>query len=157
MFNVRCFASLLFASSRRLEYKRITMAKNVPFTHLHFHTEYSLLDGACQVDRVMTTAQEMGMTAVAITDHGTLFGVVDFYKQAKSAGVKPILGCEVYVATGRMQDRKTESGKSYANHLVLLAENDTGYQNLIRLVSLAHLEGFYYKPRIDKDLLSRHS
>lgn len=157
MFNVRCFASLLFASSRGLEYKRITMAKNVPFTHLHFHTEYSLLDGACQIDRVMTTAQEMGMTAVAITDHGTLFGVVDFYKQAKSAGVKPILGCEVYVATGRMQDRKTESGKSYANHLVLLAENDTGYQNLLRLASLAQLEGFYYKPRIDKDLLSRHS
>ncbi|OQA26515.1 MAG: DNA polymerase III subunit alpha [Verrucomicrobia bacterium ADurb.Bin345] len=133
------------------------MAKNVPFTHLHFHTEYSLLDGACQVDRTMTTAQELGMSAVAVTDHGSLYGVVDFYKQAKSAGIKPILGCEVYVASGRMQDRKTESGKSYANHLVLLAQNETGYRNLVKMVSLAHLEGFYYKPRIDKELLSGHA
>ncbi len=86
-------------------------SKNVPFVHLHFHTEYSLLDGACQVDRVMDVAHELGMKAVAITDHGTLYGLVDFYKKAKSKGIKPILGCEVYVAAGNMRDRKTNDGQ----------------------------------------------
>jgi DNA polymerase-3 subunit alpha len=132
------------------------MTTNVPFVHLHFHTEYSLLDSACQVDRVMATALDLGMTAVAITDHGVLYGVIDFYKQAKAKGIKAILGCEVYVATGSMRDRKSNGGKGYANHLVLLAENETGYYNLMRMVSLAHLEGFYYKPRIDKELLAQH-
>lgn len=132
------------------------MTKNVPFVHLHFHTEYSLLDSACQIDRVIATAAELGMNALAITDHGVLYGVIDFYKQANAKGIKPILGCEVYVATGSMHDRKANGGKGYAHHLVLLAENETGYYNLMRMVSLAHLEGFYYKPRIDKALLAQH-
>jgi DNA polymerase-3 subunit alpha len=104
----------------------------------------------------MKTAAELGMTQVAITDHGTLYGIIDFYKQAKAAGIKPILGCEVYVAHGSMLEKKTGPGKSQSNHLVLLAENEEGYNNLIYLVSKAHLEGFYYKPRIDKELLSGH-
>ncbi len=132
-------------------------AKNVPFVHLHFHTEYSLLDGACQIERVMETAHELGMNSVAITDHGSLYGVVDFYKKAKDKGIKPVLGCEVYVASGSMRERKTVSGRSWSNHLVLLAQNNEGYRNLVRLVSLAHLEGFYYKPRIDKELLKKHN
>jgi DNA polymerase-3 subunit alpha len=132
---------------------------NQPFVHLHFHTEYSLLDGACRVEEVMEAAQRMGMPAVAITDHGVLYGAVDFYKSAKAKGIKPILGCEVYMApegTTMRERKKSESG-SQSNHLVLLAENETGYRNLSHLVSQAHLEGFYYKPRIDRDLLSRHS
>ena len=131
--------------------------KNVPFVHLHFHTEYSLLDGACQIDRVMETAHELGMNSVAITDHGTLYGVVDFYKKAKSSGIKPVLGCETYVTTGSMLERKSATGRTPMHHLVLLAENDAGYSNLIRLISLASLEGFYYKPRVDKELLRKHS
>ena len=129
---------------------------NVPFVHLHFHTEYSLLDGACKIERVMETARELGMNSVAITDHGTLYGVVDFYKKAKGSGIKPILGCETYVTTGSMLERKAATGRTPMHHLVLLAENDTGYSNLIRLISLASLQGFYYKPRIDKDLLRKH-
>ena len=132
-------------------------SKNVPFVHLHLHTEYSLLDGACQVERVMSVAGELGMNAVAITDHGTLYGLVEFYKKAKSKGIKPILGCETYVAAGNMRDRKTLDGKSYSNHLVLLAETNEGYRNLCRLSSMAHLEGFYYKPRVDKALLRQYS
>ena len=131
----------------------------VPFCHLHFHTEASLLDGACHVGQVMKRARELDMPAVAITDHGVLFGAVAFYKEAKAAGIKPILGCEVYVApdnTSMLDRKKTESG-SQSNHLVLLAETVEGYQNLSYLVSHAHLDGFYYKPRIDRDLLSRHS
>ena len=131
--------------------------KNVPFVHLHFHTEYSLLDSACRIDRTMAMAQELGMTSVAITDHGVLYGVIDFYKKARSSGIKPILGCEVYVARGSMLERKTDAHRSPANHLVLLAENEEGYRNLTHLVSLAHLKGFYYKPRIDKELLRKHS
>ncbi len=130
--------------------------KNVPFVHLHFHTEYSLLDSACQVDRAMQVAHEMGMTHLAVTDHGSLYGVVDFYKKAKSQGIKPILGCETYMARGSMRERKTDANRSPANHLVLLAETTEGYFNLVRMISLAHLEGFYYKPRIDKDLLRKH-
>ncbi len=132
-------------------------SKNVPFVHLHLHTEYSLLDGACQVERVMNVAGELGMNAVAITDHGTLYGLVEFYRKAKSKGIKPILGCEAYVAAGNMRDRKTLDGKSHSNHLVLLAETNEGYRNLCRLSSMAHLEGFYYKPRIDKELLRQYS
>ena len=132
------------------------MADKVPFVHLHFHTAYSLLDGACRVDRTMERALELGMNALAITDHGTLYGVVEFYKEARKRGIKPILGCEAYVAVGDMHERRTEGGRSPMNHLVLLAESARGYQNLIRLISLAHLEGFYYKPRIDKALLKKH-
>ncbi|MBU1694608.1 MAG: DNA polymerase III subunit alpha [Verrucomicrobia bacterium] len=128
----------------------------MPFVHLHFHTAYSLLDGACLPDRVMPRAQELGMSSVAITDHGVLYGVVEFYKQARSYGLKPLLGCEVYVAVGSRHERKAEGHRSLMHHLVLLAEDLQGYFNLVRLVSLAHLEGFYYKPRIDKELLEQH-
>jgi len=123
---------------------------------LHFHTSYSLLDGACQVKKTMDRAHELGMPAVAMTDHGVLFGAVEFYKEAKAKGIKPLIGCEVYIAFGSMHERKVEPGRGYANHFVLLAENEEGYANLMRLVSLSHLEGFYYKPRIDKELLSQH-
>jgi DNA polymerase-3 subunit alpha len=130
--------------------------QQTPFAHLHFHTEYSILDGACRIDDVMERATQLGMTSVAITDHGTLYGIVDFYKKAKAAGLRPILGCEVYVAAGDMREKKTADRRSYANHLVLLAETNEGFHNLMKMVSLAHIEGFYYKPRIDKELLSRH-
>ncbi len=135
------------------------MGKNIPFVHLHFHTEYSLLDSACKVKKVMKRAVELEQNTLAITDHGNLYGAVDFYKEAKGAGLKPILGCEVYVAVGDMHDRKSIEGstKQPTNHLVLLAENEQGWANLIRLVSMAHLEGFYYKPRIDKELLAKYS
>ncbi|MGA7578765.1 MAG: DNA polymerase III subunit alpha [Desulfobaccales bacterium] len=120
------------------------------FVHLHVHTAFSLLDGAVRIQDLLAQAQAYDMPAVAITDHGTLFGVLDFYQKAKAAGIKPILGCELYVAPGSRQDRK---GKADHHHLVVLAENNQGYQNLIRLVTRAHLEGFYYRPRVDQELL----
>ncbi|MCL4502214.1 MAG: DNA polymerase III subunit alpha [Deltaproteobacteria bacterium] len=120
------------------------------FVHLHVHTAYSLLDGAVRIKDLLTQAAAFEMPAVAITDHGSLFGVLDFYQKAKAAGIKPILGCEVYVAPGSRHDRK---GKGDHNHLVLLAENNEGYKNLIRLVTQAYLEGFYYRPRVDQELL----
>jgi DNA polymerase-3 subunit alpha len=125
-----------------------------PFVHLHCHTDYSLLDGACEIGQLMDTVVEQGMPAVAMTDHGNLFGAVQFYNTAKSKGVHPVIGCEVYVS---QQGHKTRSDTDRYNHLVLLCENQEGYRNLIRLVSTAYLEGFYYKPRIDKDLLAQHS
>lgn len=126
------------------------------FVHLHVHTEYSLLDGAARIRDLVSRAAEMGMQALAITDHGSMFGVVDFYKAARKAGIKPILGCEVYVAPRTMEDR--EPGRDDANyHLVLLAENETGYRNLLHIVSEAYTRGFYYKPRTDKDTLRKHS
>jgi len=129
-----------------------------PFAHLHVHTSYSLLDGACRIDSLIAAAAANGQNAMAITDHGVMFGVVEFYKAALDGGIKPILGCEVYVAAGSRFDRKGDEGiKSSANHLVLLAEDQTGYANLTRLVTSAHLEGFYYKPRIDMEILSKNS
>ncbi len=125
-----------------------------PFVHLHCHTDYSLLDGASDVDRLMAAVVGMGMPAVALTDHGNLFGAVDFHHKAKKAGVHPVIGCEVYVTQGSRTD-KSESNRY--NHLVLLCENQEGYRNLIKLVSAGYLEGFYYKPRIDKDLLAQHA
>ena len=126
------------------------------FTHLHLHTEYSLLDGACRIDGLMQRLRELGQEAAAITDHGVMYGAVTFYKAAKAAGIKPIIGCEVYVAPRRMQDR--EHGiDSEARHLVLLCENETGYRNLCYLVSGAFIDGFYIKPRIDKELLRQHT
>ena len=125
------------------------------FIHLHVHTAYSLLDGAIRLNDLIQTALDMEMPAVAITDHGSMFGVVDFYKKAKKAGLQPIIGCEMYMATGSRLD-KSPKNKGENHHLVLLAENYTGYQNLLHLVSKAHLEGFYYKPRIDKELLADH-
>src|SRR3989344_7637075 len=123
------------------------------FTHLHTHSHYSLLDGLSKIDDIVARTKELGMDSVAVTDHGVLYGAVEFYKKAKAAGVKPILGIETYVAP---RDRfSKESGERYY-HLILLAENNTGWKNLIKLSTKAHLEGFYYKPRVDKDLLREH-
>jgi DNA polymerase-3 subunit alpha len=124
------------------------------FIHLHNHTDYSLLDGACHIPRLMKLAEEREWPALAITDHGNLFGAVEFYNTAKAKGIKPIVGCEVYVAKGDHKEKKEHGGY---HHLLLLCKNETGYRNLIKLVSTGYLEGFYYKPRIDKDLLAKHS
>ena len=130
---------------------------HVDFVHLHLHTEYSLLDGACRLDRLMARAHALKFPALAITDHGALYGAIDFYLAARNAGIKPILGCEVYVAPGSRWEKKTASGgRDVYHHLVLLAKDEAGYRNLIRLVTAAHLEGYYYKPRIDKELLAQH-
>ena len=126
----------------------------MPFVHLHCHTDYSLLDGACEIDQLMNIMVEQKMPAVAMTDHGNLFGAVQFYNAAKANGVHPVIGCEVYVS---QKGHKTRSDTDRYNHLVLLCENQDGYRNLIKLVSTAYLDGFYYKPRIDMDLLNQHS
>jgi DNA polymerase-3 subunit alpha len=125
-----------------------------PFVHLHCHTDYSLLDGACEIGQLMDRACEQEMPAVAMTDHGNLFGAVDFYNSAKAKGIHPVIGCEVYVS---QRGYKVRSDADRYNHLVLLCENQDGYRNLIDLVSTGYLEGFYYKPRIDKELLAQHS
>ncbi len=127
---------------------------SVPFCHLHFHTCYSLLDSAVKVKDAMKTARDLGMEYLAMTDHGVLYGAVEFYKAAYAAGIKPIIGCEVYVARHGMDERSSQRNNM---HLVLLAETQEGYQNLVKLVSIAHLEGVYYKPRIDKALLRKYS
>ncbi|MBN1485851.1 MAG: DNA polymerase III subunit alpha [Chloroflexia bacterium] len=127
---------------------------NRSFVHLHVHTEYSVLDGFSKVDRLCRRAAELEMPALAITDHGVMYGVIDFYNACLEQQIKPVIGCEVYVALGKHTRRRPEDKNSY--HLVLLAENETGYQNLLKLVSVAHLEGFYYKPRIDRQLLQEH-
>ena len=127
------------------------------FVHLHLHTEYSLLDGACRLDRLMDKAHALNFPALAITDHGVLFGVIDFYGAARNKGIKPIVGCEVYVAPGSRFEKKSSSGgRDVYHHLVLLAKDEVGYKNLIKLSTAAHLEGYYYKPRIDKELLAAH-
>src|SRR5215471_3360708 len=126
------------------------------FVHLHLHTEYSLLDGSIRMKELMKKAAEFAMPAVAITDHGNLFGTIEFYQEAQRAGVKPIIGCEVYVAPGSHKDRPT-SRRDSAYHFTLLAENETGYCNLVKLVTVAHLDGFHYAPRIDKELLAARS
>jgi DNA polymerase III subunit alpha len=125
-----------------------------PFVHLHCHTDYSLLDGACDIKKLMRFVQRQNMPAIAITDHGNLFGAVEFYNEAAANGIHPVIGCEVYVS---QQGHKVRSDSDRYNHLVLLCETQEGYKNLIQLVSTGYLEGFYYKPRIDKDLLARHS
>src|SRR5713101_1272895 len=150
------------------------------FVHLHLHTDYSLLDGACEISELVNEAARRGMPAVAVTDHGNLFAAANFYHEATTRGVKPLIGCEVYVARGSRHDRGAASPGSEAasagragadpglraaspepvrgtNHLLLLCENNEGYRNLIQLVSAGFLEGFYYKPRIDHDLLAKHS
>ena len=128
------------------------------FVHLHNHSDYSLLDGACRLDRLVDRAKGLGMPALALTDHGNLFGAVEFYGKAHAAGIKPIIGCEVYVAHGSRHDRtRSPDGKGAYNHLVLLARNREGYRNLMRLSSAGYLEGFHYKPRIDKELLETHA
>lgn len=131
--------------------------KQKPFVHLHVHTTYSLLDGACRIDELVRTAAGQDMPAVAITDHGVMYGVIDFYQQALKAGLQPIIGCEVYLTTGNRRSRTLERNRAQAYHMVLLATNLAGYENLVRLVSAAHLEGYYYKPRIDRELLAAHA
>ena len=128
------------------------------FVHLHNHSHYSLLDGACRTDDLVRKTLEYEMSAVALTDHGNMFGAVEFYKAAKAQDVKPIVGSEVYIAPGsRLERGGDRRSGGYSYHLVLLCKNDVGYKNLMKLVSAGYREGFYYKPRIDHDLLRQHS
>src|SRR5512133_1941382 len=124
------------------------------FVHLHLHTEYSLLDGAVRMRELMNEAVKMKMPAVAITDHGNLFGAIDFYQCAKAAGIKPIIGCEAYITSGSYKEKPSRESTF---HFTLLAENETGYRNLVKLVTAAHLDGFHYAPRIDKEMLAARS
>ena len=126
------------------------------FAHLHVHTEYSLLDGSNKITEYVNRVKELGMDSAAITDHGVMYGVIDFYRAAKAAGIRPILGCEVYVAPGSMYDKETSGGEDRYYHLVLLAENNTGYSNLMKIVSKGFVEGYYYKPRVDKSVLEKY-
>ena len=135
----------------------ITLGKEkiMSFTHLHVHTQYSLLDGSCKIGEIVNRAKELGMKNLAITDHGNMYGVIDFYRAAKAADINPVIGCEVYVAPGSRFEKKSEKGEGRYNHLVLLAENDKGYANLMKIVSRGFTEGFYYKPRVDYELLEQ--
>ena len=126
------------------------------FTHLHVHTEYSLLDGSSKINEITARAKELGMDSIAITDHGVMYGVIDFYRAAKNIGIKPILGCEVYVAPGSRFDKEAGMSEDRYYHLVLLAENNTGYANLMKIVSKGFVDGFYYKPRVDYEVLSEY-
>ena len=126
------------------------------FTHLHLHTEYSLLDGMSRISELPEYVKELGMDSCAITDHGAMFGVVDFYKACKKAGIKPVIGCEVYTAARTLYDKDPDKDRGYG-HLILLAENQTGYSNLVKIVSKSYVDGFYYKPRVDKELLRQYS
>ena len=123
------------------------------FTHLHVHTEYSLLDGSNKIKEYVRRVKELGMDSAAITDHGVMYGVIDFYKACRAEGIRPILGCEVYVAPNSRFDKELTGGDDRYYHLVLLAENNTGYNNLTRIVSRGFTEGYYYKPRVDMELL----
>jgi DNA polymerase-3 subunit alpha len=127
------------------------------FVHLHLHSQYSLLDGAIKIDDLVRKVAGMGMTAVALTDHGGMIGTVEFYEKAIREGIKPVIGTEIYVTPGSHRDRKASPGEERSHHLILLAESDEGYRNLIRLVSRAHVDGFYYRPRVDKEILREHS
>jgi DNA polymerase-3 subunit alpha len=126
------------------------------FTHLHVHTEYSLLDGSNKIKEYVKRLKELGMTSGAITDHGVMYGVIDFYKEARANDIKPILGCEVYVAPNSRFDKETTGGEERYHHLVLLAENNTGYANLMKIVSKGFTEGYYYRPRVDMEVLSKY-
>ncbi len=130
--------------------------KTMAFTHLHVHTEYSLLDGSCKIKELVSRAKELGMDSMAITDHGVMYGVIDFYRAAREAGIKPILGCEVYVAPGSRFDREKTEGEDRYYHLILLAENDTGYHNLMKIVSKGFVDGYYYRPRVDYEVLAQY-
>lgn len=137
---------------------QITLSVAKPFVHLHCHSEYSLLDGACRIPELVDRAKELDQPALALTDHGNLYGAIEFYQAATKAGVKPIVGCEVYMAPGdRFEKKSTTGGKDANYHFLLLARNLEGYRNLIRLVTSAHLESVYYKPRIDHKLLAQHA
>ncbi len=126
------------------------------FTHLHLHTEYSLLDGSGKVGEMVARAKELGMEALAITDHGVMYGVIDFYKACMKEGIKPVLGCEVYTAPGSRFDKEADASEKRYNHLILLAENNKGYENLMKIVSIGFTEGFYYKPRVDHEILEKY-
>ena len=123
------------------------------FTHLHVHTEYSLLDGSNKIKEYVKRVKELGMDSAAITDHGVMYGVIEFYKEAVAAGINPIIGCEVYVAPRSRFDRELTGGEDRYYHLVLLAENNTGYANLVKIVSRGFTEGYYYRPRVDMEVL----
>lgn len=126
------------------------------FVHLHVHSHYSLLDGLSKIDDLIRRTKELDMEALALTDHGNIYGAVEFYKKAKAAGIKPIIGCEMYVAHGS-RFSKDPRVDSMRYHLTLLVKNETGYRNLVKLITASHLEGFYYKPRIDKEILEAHT
>ena len=127
------------------------------FVHLHNHTDYSLLDGAANIEKMVKTAANLGMQQLAITDHGNMFGVLKFYKTCKAHNIKPIIGCEFYIAPGSRYDKKGSEQKNKYFHLLVIARNKEGYKNLMRLSSRAYTEGFYYKPRIDNELLETYS
>src|SRR6202046_3958028 len=130
------------------------------FVHLHLHTEYSFLDGACRLDRLVDKTHELKFSSLAITDHGAMHGAIELYQAARAKGIKPIIGCEVYVAPGSRLEKKSGSSsgtRDVYHHLGLLAKGQAGYKNLIKLTTAAHLEGYYYKPRIDKEILAAHS
>ncbi|MBQ8730068.1 MAG: PHP domain-containing protein, partial [Lachnospiraceae bacterium] len=127
------------------------------FTHLHVHTEYSLLDGSSKIKEIVSRAKELGMDSLAITDHGVMFGVIDFYRAAREVGINPILGCEIYVAPGSRFDKEANASDDRYYHLVLLAENNEGYDNLMKIVSKGFVEGYYYKPRVDLEVLKEYS
>jgi DNA polymerase III subunit alpha len=131
--------------------------KHANFVHLHLHTQYSLLDGAIRLGDLFAKAKEFRMPALAVTDHGAMFGAIEFYQQAMRNGIKPIIGCEVYVAPGSRSEKSAKGISETSFHLILLAKNVTGYRNLMKLVTAGYFEGFYYKPRIDKELLKEHS
>ena len=128
---------------------------NSKFVHLHVHTQYSLLDGACRIGELVKKAADLEMSALAMTDHGNMFGAIDFYQACKKFKIKPIIGCEAYITSGSRLEKNTDQ-KSIC-HLTLLAADQVGYRNLMKLVSAAYIEGFYYKPRIDKEILAKHS
>ncbi len=130
---------------------------SIPFVHLHLHSEYSLLDGACRLKDLVRTCRKLNMPAVALTDHGNLFGAIEFYTAARDAGVKPIIGCELYMAPGARGDKDARGLKESAYHILLLAQNMTGYRNLVKLTTIGYTEGFYRKPRIDKEVLREFS
>ncbi|MBU1726863.1 MAG: PHP domain-containing protein, partial [Candidatus Omnitrophica bacterium] len=127
------------------------------FIHLHLHTQYSLLDGACRIPELLRLASEYKMDSLAITDHGNMFGAIEFYLEAQKAGIKPIIGCEVYVAPGSRLEKKSAGIDEASNHLILLCRDEAGYTNLMKLVSIGYLEGFYYRPRVDKEVLTKYS
>ena len=129
---------------------------NGDFVHLHVHSEFSLLDGLSRIGEMTKRVAEQGMPALALTDHGSMYGVIPFYAAAKQAGIKPIIGIEAYVAPRGMADKEGKADADY-HHMILLAKDDVGYRNLLALTTAAHLDGYYYKPRIDKELLARHS
>ena len=126
------------------------------FTHLHTHTEYSLLDGSNKISDYVSRVKELGMDSAAITDHGVMYGVVEFYQACQAQGIRPVIGCEVYVAPGSRFDRETTRGDDRYYHLILLAENNEGYANLVKIVSAGFVDGYYYRPRVDKEILKKY-